>query len=356
MIRRQNETQPQSCSSFDRANPGSDNLIPYSLMVSILIAARNEEANILPCLEAVAGLDWPAGDLEVWIGNDQSEDATAALVAGFIRDKPHFHLLDVTTRVGDARGKSNVLAQLAARATGDYLFFTDADVRVPPTWIRSMLAARERHVGIVNGVTLVAGESLPARLQAVEWTYAISLMRRFARRKIPITAMGNNMMTTREAYRSTGGYERLPFSITEDYQLFRHILAKGFGFRQAFDPGVLAFTAPAESLRHLLQQRKRWMTGAMQLPWYQRMFVFAEALLVPAVVALCFYSPLLALGVFALRATLIVGEVHGALRAIGQQGRFRDVWPYLPYHFLVVTANVLYYLLPVPVVWKGRRY
>ena len=325
-------------------------------MISILIAARNEEANILACLEAVARLDWPAGDLEVWIGNDQSEDGTAALVAEFIRDKPHFHLLDITANAGTARGKSNVLAQLAARATGDYFFFTDADVRVPPSWIRAMLAAWGRRVGIVNGVTLVAGEGLAARLQAIEWTYALSLMRRFAARKIPITAMGNNMMTTREAYLSTGGYQRLSFSITEDYQLFRHILAKGFGFRQAFEPGVLAFTAPAESLGHLLQQRKRWMTGAMQLPWYQKLFVFAEALLVPAVVALAFFSPLLAAGVFALRAALIVREVYGALRTLGQPGRFRDVWPYLPYHFLIVTANVLYYLLPVPVVWKGRKY
>jgi len=326
------------------------------MLVSILIAARNEEANILACLEAVAQLDWPAGDLEVWIGNDGSEDRTGELVAGFISDKPHFHLLDVTGRVGAARGKSNVLAQLAVRATGEYLFFTDADVRVPPTWIKSMLAAWKRRVGLVNGVTLVAGEGLAARLQAIEWAYAISLMRRFAERKIPITAMGNNMMTTREAYHATGGYEHLPFSITEDYQLFRCILAKGFGFRQAFNPGVLAFTAPAGSWQHLLQQRKRWMTGAMQLPWYQKLFLFAEALLVPAVVALCFYHPLWAGLLFALRAALIVGEVHGALRTLGQPGRFRDVWPYLPYHFLVVTANVLYYLLPVPVVWKGRRY
>jgi cellulose synthase/poly-beta-1,6-N-acetylglucosamine synthase-like glycosyltransferase len=324
--------------------------------VSILIAARNEEANILACLAAVAQLDWPAGHLEVWIGNDHSEDRTGELVTAFIRDKPHFQLLDVTGRVGTARGKANVLAQLAMRATGEYLFFTDADVQVPPTWIKSMLAAWKRHVGLVNGVTLVAGEGLAARLQAIEWVYAISLMRRFAERKLPITAMGNNMMTTREAYHATGGYQHLPFSITEDYQLFRCILAKGFGFRQAFNPGVLAFTAPAGSWRHLLQQRKRWMTGAMQLPWYQKAFVFAEALLVPAVGTLSFYKPLWAGLLFALRAALIAGEVYGALGRLGQRHRFRDVWPYLPYHFLVVTANVLYYLLPVPVVWKGRKY
>jgi hypothetical protein len=177
-----------------------------------------------------------------------------------------------------------------------------------------MLAAWERRVGLVNGVTLVAGEGLAARSRPIRVAYAISLMRRFrGRGRFPFTAMGNNMMTHREAYHSTGGYQRLSFSITEDYQLFRHILAKGFGFRQAFrTPACLAFTAPANPCWHLLQQRKRWMTGAMQLPWYQKLFVFAEALLVPAVVALAFFSPLLAAGVVRPAAALIVGEVYGA--------------------------------------------
>jgi hypothetical protein len=127
-------------------------------------------------------------------------------------------------------------------------------------------------------------------------------------------------------------------------------------FRQAFNPGVLAFTAPAGSWQAPVAAAQTLDDRAMQLPWYQKLFVFAEALLVPAVVALCFYHPLWAGLLLALRAALIVGEVHGALRSLGQPGRFRDVWPYLPYHFLVVTANVLYYLLPVPVVWKGRKY
>jgi len=324
--------------------------------VSILVAARNEEANIVACLQALSRLEWPVEDLEVWIGDDASEDRTAAMVEAFIRDKPHFHLLNVTRHAGSARGKANVLAQLAWQATGDYFFFTDADVQVPRRWLQSMFHEWQPGVGSVNGVTITRGESLRARLQAIEWVYAVSLMRRFARRKIPVTAMGNNMMTTREAYLATGGYENMPFSLTEDYQLFRHILAKGFRFRQAFEPGVVAFTEPVRSFAHLLQQRKRWMTGAMQLPWYQRMFLFTEALLIPTVGVLCFYNPLFALLLLSLRTGLIVLEVYQALQKLGQLGRFRDVWPYLPYHFFIVTANVVFYLLPVPVEWKGRTY
>ncbi len=324
--------------------------------ISILIAARNEEKNISRCLEAIERLEWPVSDLEVWIGNDGSEDNTAAIITRFIRGKSQFHLLHIRNNIGTARGKANVLAQLAAQATGDYLFFTDADVQVPPSWLKAMLAEWQPGVGIVNGVTLVSGYASLARMQFIEWTYAISLMRRFAQRKIPVTAMGNNMMTSREAYLATGGYAHLPFSITEDYQLFRKVLAQGYDFRQAFNLDVLAFTEPASSFAHLLQQRKRWMSGAMQLPWYQRIFVFAEGLLIPVVVVLSFYNLLFALGLLTLRAGLIVSEVYGALRKLGQLGRFRDVWLYLPYHFLLVTVNLIYYVLPVPVRWKGRKY
>jgi cellulose synthase/poly-beta-1,6-N-acetylglucosamine synthase-like glycosyltransferase len=324
--------------------------------ISILIAARNEEKNIIPCLEAVARLNWPPAELEVWIGNDQSDDDTGRLVEGFIHDKPQFQLLHITRNVGLARGKSNVLAQLVMRATGEFFLFTDADVQVPPDWIGSMLSEWRPRVGMVNGVTLVRGESMWARLQSMEWVYALAVMRRFAKRKIPVTAMGNNMMTTREAYLATGGYQAMPFSLTEDYQLFRHILWKGFGFRQAFSGGVLAFTEPAVSLPSLLQQRKRWMAGAMQLPWYQRVFVYAEALLIPLLILLCLVSPLLALVLFTLRVAMIVVEIYIALRRLGQLARFRDVWAYLPYHFFIVSANVVYYLLPVPIHWKGRKY
>jgi hypothetical protein len=105
-----------------------------------------------------------------------------------------------------------------------------------------------------------------------------------------------------------------------------------------------------------LQQRKRWMAGAMQLPWFQRVFVFAEALFMPLVILLCFVKPLLGLFLLTARAALIVGEVYLALRRLDQPARFRDVWPYLPYHFVIGMANMVYYLLPVPVQWKGRKY
>ncbi len=249
---------------------------------------RRKQYYCLP--EAIYRQQLPEEGFEVWVGDDHSEDRTAALVREYIRNKPRFHLILITSNLGQARGKANVLAQLAQRASGKYFLITDADVQVPPTWLATMTGACNGPIGIVNGVTVVQGEKILHHLQALEWVYSIGLMKWFAEHKAPITAMGNNMLITRQAYQATGGYENLPFSITEDYQLFREVLKKGYGFRQLFEPGVLAFTLPADSLSHLLQQRKRWMTGAMQLPVGLRILLILGVLFLPALLLLAFFS------------------------------------------------------------------
>ncbi len=100
-------------------------------MISILLAVRNEEKNILRCLSALAEQDYPINDMEILIGNDQSEDRSKELILDFIKEKPHFKLIDIQGNMGTAKGKGNVIAHLAHQAKGDYFLITDADVAVP---------------------------------------------------------------------------------------------------------------------------------------------------------------------------------------------------------------------------------
>ena len=119
--------------------------------VSILIAARNEAANILDCLRSVQALSFDKENLQILVGNDASEDNTAAIIRDFIADKPHFTLIDIQPHKSNIlRGKTNVLAQLADHATGEYLFFTDADIEVPTDWIQNILPHFKPNVGIVT--------------------------------------------------------------------------------------------------------------------------------------------------------------------------------------------------------------
>ena len=49
-----------------------------------------------------------------------------------------------------------------------------------------------------------------------------------AQLNIGTTCMGNNMLITREAYESVGGYRGIPFSVTEDYELYKKISKLSF--------------------------------------------------------------------------------------------------------------------------------
>jgi cellulose synthase/poly-beta-1,6-N-acetylglucosamine synthase-like glycosyltransferase len=324
--------------------------------VSILVAARNEEANIERCLQALSDLDFPAHRLEVLVGDDQSTDETARIIKTFIADKPHFRYFLIEQEVAGLKAKANVLAQLARHARGQYLLFCDADITVPNHWVTNLLQHFKPNTGIVVGVTRMRPEGIFADLQSLEWLFTMGGVRMLSLFKIPITGMGNNMAVTREAYQKVGGYEKIGFSIVEDFSLFMAIIKADFGFVQAFDKGVLARSEPLQSYQELMIQRKRWMVGAMKLPWLLKSVSFVTALFLPFLLVLAFWNPGLSAGI----ALFHYGHVTlgaAVTVAIIQQ---RDLWKAVPlfwfYTMINYTCMLVNYYLPNPTVWKGRKY
>lgn len=325
-------------------------------VVSLLIAARNEETTILACLWAITQLDYPADAIDVLIGNDRSTDRTAEVVAAYITDKPAFRLVTITENQSGLRGKAAVLAQLARLARGQYVFFTDADTQVPPDWISEMSRCFTGNVGIVTGVTLPGGPLLFHKLQTIDWLYNLTITHLVSIMGVPVTAMGNNMAVSRGAYDAVGGYESLPFSVVEDYTLFRTIVGRGFGFRNLLNEAVLAQTRPVDTGRQFLNQRKRWMRGATDLPGWMVVLLYVQYLAGPLLLLLGWFVPALAVGLYGLKLfvqTLVISLGLGRLR----QTR---LWPYAllfeVYQLILGPISVLYYLLPTPIDWKGRMY
>lgn len=235
--------------------------------VSLLIAARNEAAALPRCLASVRALAYPPHLLEVLVGDDASTDRTRAVAEAAMQGfAGSFQVIPITKTLGPARGKANVLAHLAQRATTDYFLLTDADIALPPTWVQGLLAHAAPRVGTVTGLTVVQGPGLLAHLQEIDWLLSLASIQVATDAGQPMTAMGNNMLVTRAAYRATGGYEALPFSITEDFALFEAVNAQGFGFRQLFEPAVRAASLPAGAWAALLRQRLRWVRGVAALP------------------------------------------------------------------------------------------
>jgi 1,2-diacylglycerol 3-beta-glucosyltransferase len=328
--------------------------------VSILVAARNEEATLPRCLASLRALDYPAHLLEILVGDDASTDRTRAVaetaLAGFAGS---YQVISITENLGLARGKANVLAHLARHATAEYFLITDADIAAPATWVPAMLRHAAPGVGTVTGLTVVEGPGPLATLQRLDWLLSLALIQVGTEAGQPLTAMGNNMLLTRAAYAATGGYEALPFSVTEDFALFEAVNARGFGYRQLFEPAVRATSLPAASWGALVQQRLRWLRGVAALPWHvQAGLVFFSGYWLAALGLALAGRPGWAAGALALK---IASHYALALAASRRAGLPRPAWWLLPlfetYSLALTTHLTLARLLGRRgVEWKGRQY
>jgi cellulose synthase/poly-beta-1,6-N-acetylglucosamine synthase-like glycosyltransferase len=336
-----------------------DKLTPrHDLKIAVLIAARNEADNILHCLNSLAQQNYPTYLLEIHIGDDQSTDGTGAIIQAFVAPLPHFHYHYIDKTLPGLKGKQNVIAQLAHHTKADYLFITDADVVHHPDWL-GLLAAGFEHpnVGCVSSGTIVAPNTLWASLQTIDWLLGIVVIKNFNRLKMSITAVGNNMAVSRSAYKAVGGYESLPFSITEDYLLFKAILENGYDYRWPLIPAIVNYSAPIGSWLGLFQQRKRWLKGGLNGPWYALIAFGVFTACYPTILAFIFFIPnpfVFGIGILLLLLDSLF--ITASSVRLGHPKLVLLFPIFVCYRLIHVTVFPIFALLPFSVVWKGRKY
>ncbi len=125
--------------------------------VTVIVAARNEEKNILRCLNSLDRLIYPEDKIEIIIVDDNSEDNTNLIVSNFIDGKNKFKLIKTHDKISNLIGKTNALANALKIASGDIIFTTDADCVVNPNWVKKTVSYFQDDVVAVFGYTYIEG-------------------------------------------------------------------------------------------------------------------------------------------------------------------------------------------------------
>jgi hypothetical protein len=210
----------------------------------VLVPARDEEARISKCLQAV--LASKGVDLELLVLDDGSEDNTAALVRRVAASDPRVRLL-AGARLRDGwLGKPSACAQLAAAATGSVLVFVDADVIVEPDGIAGAAALlRSAALDLVSPYPRQLAEGVGPRLvqPLLQWSWLTFLPLRLAER-LPVPSLtaanGQLLVCDTDAYRRAGGHTAVRAEVIEDVALARAF--KAAGARVAMADGTRAAT------------------------------------------------------------------------------------------------------------------
>lgn len=325
-------------------------------VVSILVAVRNEEKNIKSCIDALLDLNYPSEKLEIIIGDDDSRDGSFTLIQDYSRKYDYISVNKIIENVPGLKGKANVLAQLGKRAKGEFLFLTDADIQVPRNWISEMLKGFSEKVGVVSGVTGIKGEGYFSLFQCIDWIFALGMAKVVNNMGFSVTALGNNMAIKRDAYDAVGGYENIPFSITEDFEMLKQVQRKGYVGNQLFNKEVLAWSLAEHDFKNLLVQRKRWMKGAVQLPKAMVTILFIQAMFFPILLIVMVIN--FNLGLFLLIIKIFIQGlfINYSFSKLERNERPISLILYEIYSALLSLSLMLYYILPFSVRWKDREY
>lgn len=132
------------------SSPALPDLLPEKQpLVSVLVPARNEEQNLPALLDGLIGQQW--GPMEVLVYDDASTDRTGEIAATYAAADPRVSLVKGEDPPEGWSGKNHACHRLAERASGTYLLFLDADVRVQPGLIGQAVGQAER-----NDLTLLS--------------------------------------------------------------------------------------------------------------------------------------------------------------------------------------------------------
>ncbi|MCE1188814.1 MAG: glycosyltransferase [Ignavibacteria bacterium] len=322
---------------------------------SIIVAARNEEENILRCLESLHNLEYPEGKLEIILVDDRSTDRTSEIIDTYIADKPRFKKIISQKTVGSLKGKSNAIANAHEIATGDVILTTDADCAVPPTWARTIASYYTKDVATVNGFTYQQNSNWFEGMQNLDFIYLLTVGSGTINLNMPISCIGNNMSYTRRAYREVGGYESLPFSVTEDSQLLLAIAKlKKYKLLFPLDKQALVVSKVCPDFLSLYRQKKRWVVGGLGVPAYAfSVLINGWFTMACIVLAPFFFSPVAGWLIF-LKILLDYLTLRLITADLKITEGLKHFISFEIYYMIYVLALPLVLLLDRKVIWKDR--
>ncbi|MBL1212787.1 MAG: glycosyltransferase [Ignavibacteriae bacterium] len=234
--------------------------------VTIVVAARNEEKNILSCLKSLNDVQYQEDKIEIVIVNDNSTDKTGELIENFIKDKPKFKMLVPDGQIGKLNGKANALALAIKNSSNEIILTTDADCIVPPKWAKKIASYYKENVALVCGYTTQKDFSAFSGMQAVDFIYLLGVAAGTINFNKPLSCIGNNMSYRRSAYNTVGGFEALPFSVTEDSQLMLKIAQlENSKVIYPLEKDALVVSEPCPDIASLFWQKKRWGVGGLDI-------------------------------------------------------------------------------------------
>jgi glycosyltransferase involved in cell wall biosynthesis len=328
--------------------------------ISVVIPFKNEASHFPALLDSLMNQDYP-GAFEVLMVNDGSTDDYEKVLAPYCAStaRPIKIIPSHYDKAVGLTSKQQAIDTGAAKASYDWLLFTDADMEFRKNWIASMAGMVSHGHDLVFGHTALrkkAPNGLFNAMQSYQLEFLFAVAHAFQAARLTGSCMGNNLLVKKESYRAIGGQKGVGHSIVEDCDLLRVFKRKGFSVAAALPFTAYAYTFPCKSITGFFSQALRWGRGGLRM----------KSGLFPLWVLFCFQNVLFLLSLARLvpQQIEIAAFANAALSIVFVYSSFKKIHStenlfLLPVYYIFFMVETLAFLATFIVApdisWKGRK-
>jgi len=215
--------------------------------VSVLLSARNEVKDIDWKIRETLSWNYPADKLEMLVASDSSDDGTDEILKSV--SDPRFRFIRLEKR----SGKNEALNRLNNIATGELLFFTDANSHVESDCLQRVVKHfSDPRVGCVTGVehTIQQGQDSPVTTGTGASLQYEGLVNTLESRLGSVLVCDGSIFSMRKSLFAT-----LQADLANDFELPAHIGAAGHAI--LYDPLVISSERSTSSPKEEFNRKRR---------------------------------------------------------------------------------------------------
>mgnify|MGYP006129273239 CR=1 FL=1 len=246
---------------------GNSKSIKYSSkelpLVSIIIAARNEQKDINQCIDSLIKQSYPKERMEIIIANDKSVDKTREIL-DLIKTKVSFiKVINIDKTPVGWSSKKWALNLAINKSKYDIILQTDADCIVDSKWVEKMsIQFNNPEVGFVAGHTPFIQDSdyIINKMLAFENFSQDAFIGLCINNNIPLSCVGRSIGFRKKYFFDSNGYDDFKNEISGDDDLLMHriVYQKKAKVQYVNMKNSFVYTKSPQNLMQFINQRLRY--------------------------------------------------------------------------------------------------
>jgi cellulose synthase/poly-beta-1,6-N-acetylglucosamine synthase-like glycosyltransferase len=240
------------------------------LKISVIIAARNEEKNIVHCIESLLKQTYSKDFFEIIIINDHSTDNTWKILKGFETREQNIKALNLADHLMN-RTEIKAYKKFAIEAAinvarGELIVTTDADCSFDNNWLATLCAFQQTTSAkfIAAPVKINGGNTFLSIFQTLDFITLQGITGASVFKKFHSMCNGANLAYEKKAFYEVNGFRGIDNIPSGDDMLLMHKIYKKFPQQVFFlkNKYAIVSTQPENTWSGFINQRIRWASKA----------------------------------------------------------------------------------------------